>query len=802
MNIDNCDSTGPSPLAMLARTCQNIGNIMDGSVASGRFLSPMSNAIRSKQTTGYSIPVTNGGKILNNANNSHNNNNSNNNNNTNCITKLTKSKAMNLNEIIPSSFNKRNITSKYLASNDTSKMNYANSVGAAAVAAAGAGDIDQISSAFNTTTRHTTTTTTTNNIGNNNNDSVVSSLTFNPNYPLRQASPQSNLFSPINSVKTESNSSMVNNHFLKSTDLQQQTTSNALAQLARLSSSFSLPETPKLNFTNLKHANNVTEHRNAWNDIRNTTNNTTNNTTANNNNNNSNNHIHHDSNSFKRVKRRANSNSKYSNTSSDEYSSPPLAKISIKDNNYSFLMNSTNNHNYTTNRDSNCFPHYNELNTSSNNNNNSNNNHNNNINISPNMTANHRTQSPNFNYYNEQLFGNKEEDTVNIMMNSKDTQEKFSYQLARSFLDFFYGKLANSMNSELNICSNAPPPTTNTNTTTNTTTSTINTTNNNNSNNNNDNNTFKENHHESIHPSCLTSDRRTLEWLVNTNLMHRPPTNEHINPTTTNHTQSVSTTSPNTFPCLLCGQIFHGHTELCMHVYTHLLSFNLHESGKKPTQMEDALRFLQYETNAAQNHYRSSNGLLTEPKLDNSFMPFFLPPPSQLPRSGLTATTTTIPASLTTTNTTTTTHMPTLNNYNNFSSRPITDINHPTAPSESMYLFQSYLSQWLRSFSSPHSNYQLNNNDTINHNPLPNSSWLSSDMLTMHKSTDYKNWQNVLTAAYLYSLKESTNTGTVGPLPWSTTPHPAALSSIPLQNPMHRNENSNYYDMFLAQSLS
>ncbi|XP_018646948.1 hypothetical protein Smp_098300 [Schistosoma mansoni] len=648
--MTKCDSAGPSPLAMLARTCQNIGNIMDCGNSSNRFLSSNSNSIR-KQSTVSSIPVTNGRIVSNN-----NSNNSN-------TTKLNKPKAMNLNEVMSSSFNRRNTTSKYLSSNDTSRLNFSNTAGG-------------VSTDLNNSVTNT---------------AVVSSLTLNHN-TTRQLSPisiPSTLFPQVNTTKTESNLTF-NNHFLKSDDLHQ--TSNALAQLARLSSSFSLPETPKLNFTCFKNSNNVMSNRNVWNDIRNSTD-----TTANNNSN-----TQHDPNSLKRIKRRTNSNSKFSNTS-DECHSPPSAKRSTKDNHLSFFMHSMNN--YTNHHDS---THSNDTT---------------NISISSNITTNimnNRAQSPNctdFMSTNEPSFEYKE--TGNIITN-KDTQEKFSYQLAQD-------------------------------------------------------------HNESINPLCLNNERRTLEWLTNTNLMHRQQTMEPLN-STMNHTVPTST---NTFPCLLCGQIFHGHTELCMHVYTHLLAFNLQES-KKSNPIEDHLRLLHGETNPFQNN--RSNGLLTGSKNDHSFMPFFFPPPpSQLSRSALTTTTTTP----TTINAPTT--LCSVNYNNNTQFHSISDTNHSLNPSD---LFQSYLSQWFRNFSSPHSNNQLNN--MINHNLSSNLPWISSDTSIMNKSMDYKTWQNVLTAAYLYSLKESTTTGTIGEQTPTSMTNPNFLTSIPLQNSLHKNENSNYYDIFFG----
>ncbi|CAI2733585.1 unnamed protein product [Schistosoma spindalis] len=741
--MTKCDSSGPSPLAMLARTCQNIGNIMDCGNSSNRFLSSNSNSIR-KQSTVSSIPVTNG-RIINNSNGSNNSN----------ITKLNKPKVINLNEVMSSSFTKRNTTSKYLSSNDTSRLNFTNTSGSVGT--------DLNNSVINTTgkTIH------------NNNDSMVSTLTTRQQSPI---SISSTLFSSNNSTKTESNLTSFNNNFIKSDDLYQ--TSNALAQLARLSSSFSLPETPKLNFTCFKNSNHLINNRNSWNDIKNNSEHTTT-TTTNNNNNNSN--IQHDPNSLKRIKRRTNSNSKYSNTF-DECNSPPSAKRCTKDNNYSFIINSMNNY-------------INNNNTNNNNNNNNDSNHSNyelnhtpSINISSNMATNimnNRIQSPNYNNFilnNEQLFKYKE--TNNIITN-KDTQEKFSYQLARSFLDYFYGKLVNSINSESNI-SSTTTITTNNNNNNSTTTNTTTTTPTNSINNNNNNHTlFKEDYNESVNPLCINNERRTLEWLTSTNLINRQHTIEQLNPII-NHNV---TTSINTFPCLLCGQIFHGHTELCMHVYTHLLAFNVNES-KKSNYVENNMRLLHSETNQFQNN--RSNSLLIGSKNDHSFMPFFFPPPpSQLTRSAMSMTTINTPTTVCSVN-----YNNNNNNNNNIQSHPINDTNHSFNHSD---LFQSYLSQWIRSFSSPNSNNQLN--DMINHNQSSNLPWISTDNIIMNKSIDYKTWQNILTAAYLYSLKESTTTtttGTIGEQISTTMTNSNFLTSIPLQNSLHKNDNSNYYDILLG----
>ncbi|CAH8651386.1 unnamed protein product [Schistosoma haematobium] len=744
--MTKCDSSGPSPLAMLARTCQNIGNIMDCGNSSNRFLSSNSNSIR-KQSTVSSIPVTSGRVTTN---NNHNNGN----NNTN-ITKLNKPKVMNLNEVMSSSFNKRNTTSKYLSSNDTSRLNFSNTSGSVGT--------ELNNSVINTTGK---TTRNNNNNNNNNNDPVASSLTLNHN-TTRQQSPisiPSTLFSPVHSTnKTESNLTLFNNNFIKSDDLYQ--TSNALAQLARLSSSFSLPETPKLNFTCFKNSNHLINNRNSWNDSRNSTDHT-NTTTTNNNNSN----IQHDPNSLKRIKRRTNSNSKYPNTS-DECNSPPLAKRYTKDNNYSFIINSMNNYiNNNNNSDSN-HSNYGSNNTP-------------NINISSNMTTNimnNRIQSPNYNNFilnNEQLFKYKE---TNNLITNKDTHEKFSYQLARSFLDYFYGKLVNSINSESNIPSTTTISTTTTtpnNNNTNTTTTNI-------INNNHNHTLFKEDNNESVNPLCINNERRTLEWLTSTNLIHRQHTMEQLNPIT-NH--NVTTTT-NTFPCLLCGQIFHGHTELCMHVYTHLLAFNLNDT-KKSNSIEDNMRLLHCETNQLQNN--RSNGLLIGSKNDHSFMPFLFPPsPSQLTRSNLSMTTINTPTAVCSVNYNN--NNDNNNNNNNVQSHPINDTNHPFSPSD---LFQSYLSQWIRSFSSPNSNNQLN--DIINHNQSSNLPWIPTDNTIMNKSIDYKTWQNILTTAYLYSLKDTTTTGTIKEQIPTTITNSNFLTSIPLQNSLHKNDNPNYYDIFLG----
>ncbi|KAK4475332.1 hypothetical protein MN116_000787 [Schistosoma mekongi] len=362
---------------------------------------------------------------------------------------------------------------------------------------------------------------------------------------------------------------------------------------------------------------------------------------------------------------------------------------------------------------------------------------------------------------NKQLTGYKE--TSNIMHN-KDTQEKFSYQLARSFLDYFYGKLTNSINSESN---NYPSTLCHPHTVT--TNNTINT----NINNNNNNNTvYKEDHNESINPLYMNNDRRTLEWLTNINLINQQQINEQSN--LINHHQPTLTSS-NTFPCLLCGQIFNGHTELCMHVYTHLLAFSIQET-KKSNHMEEALRYLHSDTSQIRNN--RPNSLLNENKNDSSFTPFVLPPP--------------LPPSIMTTNIPTVTTASSVN-YNPLQSFSIAESNHSFNSSDSIYLFQSYLSQWLRNFSSPNSNHQLQH-EMINPSSLPNSSWISSDASTINKSMDYKTWQNILTTAYLYSMKESTSIASSGTIPSSTI----NSNSIPLQNSLQRNENSNYYDIFFG----
>ncbi|KAK4475343.1 hypothetical protein MN116_000788 [Schistosoma mekongi] len=250
--MTKCNSVGPSPLALLARTCQNIGNIMDCSISSNnRFISPTYNSTR-KQSTVCSMPITNSNRIINN-----------NNNNT---LKLTKSKGVNSNDIISPSSNKRNITTKYLCTNDTIKMNLPTT------AITGGESINQVNSVINSTTKINRN----NNNNNNSNDSIVnSSLTLHHN-TTRQSSPisiSSTLFSQVNSIKSSDTSFIFNNNFIKSNDTQQ--TSNSLEQLARLSSSFSLPETSKLNYTNLKNSNDLIDNRTVWNDIKNTANNIT-----------------------------------------------------------------------------------------------------------------------------------------------------------------------------------------------------------------------------------------------------------------------------------------------------------------------------------------------------------------------------------------------------------------------------------------------------------------------------------------------------------------------------------------------
>ncbi|VDP82137.1 unnamed protein product, partial [Schistosoma curassoni] len=354
-----------------------------------------------------------------------------------------------------------------------------------------------------------------------------------------------------------------------------------------------------------------------------------------------------------------------------------------------------------------------------------------NINISSNMTTNimnNRIQSPNYNNFilnNEQLFKYKE---TNNLITNKDTHEKFSYQLAQ------------------------------------------------------DNN-------ESVNPLCINNERRTLEWLTSTNLIHRQHTMEQLNPIT-NH--NVTTTT-NTFPCLLCGQIFHGHTELCMHVYTHLLAFNSNDA-KKSNSIEDNMRLLHCETNQLQNN--RSNGLLIGSKNDHSFMPFLFPPsPSQLTRSNLSMTTINTPTTVCSVNYNNNNDNNNNNNNsnNNVQSHPINGTDHPFNPSD---LFQSYLSQWIRSFSSPNSNNQLN--DIISHNQSSNLPWIPTDNTIMNKSIDYKAWQNILTTAYLYSLKDTTTTGTIKEQIPTTITNSNFLTSIPLQNSLHKNDNPNYYDIFLG----
>ncbi|TNN08221.1 hypothetical protein EWB00_007191 [Schistosoma japonicum] len=282
--MTKCDSVGPSPLALLARTCQNIGNIMDCGISSNnRFISPIYNSTR-KQSTVCSMPVTNSAK----------------------------SKGINSNEIISTSSNKRNITSKYQSTNDTTKVNFPTTT-----TITGGGNINLSNSMINSTSKS--------NRIHNNESMISSSLTIHHN-TTRQSSPisiSSNLLTQVNSTKSSESSFIFNNHFIKSNDSQQ--TSNSLEQLARLSSSFSLPETSKLNFTNLKNSNHSIDNRTTWNDIKNTAN------------------TQCDSNSFKRVKRRTNSNTKCSLTLLDECNSSTSVKRCLKDKNYSFLMNSMNN---------------------------------------------------------------------------------------------------------------------------------------------------------------------------------------------------------------------------------------------------------------------------------------------------------------------------------------------------------------------------------------------------------------------------------------------------------------------------
>ncbi|CAH8616063.1 unnamed protein product [Heterobilharzia americana] len=250
----NTDSVGPSPLALLARTCQNIGNIMDCGVVSNRFISPITNSTR-KQSTACSLPVANS-KIVNNSNS---------------LSKSIKPKGIIVSEATSSLVAKRNVTSKYFSVADLSKMN-SSTFG-------GSDPVNSISSSVVKASRMS--------------DSVENPSTSYQS-TARQSSPissPSNLFPHTNSAKLDS-SIAFNNNFLKADDMHQ--TSNALAQLARLSSSFSLPETPKLNFTNLKSSTNSADNRNPWNDINNGINSG---------------NMQHDTHSLKRMKRRANSTS-------------------------------------------------------------------------------------------------------------------------------------------------------------------------------------------------------------------------------------------------------------------------------------------------------------------------------------------------------------------------------------------------------------------------------------------------------------------------------------------------------------
>ncbi|CAH8616055.1 unnamed protein product [Heterobilharzia americana] len=374
------------------------------------------------------------------------------------------------------------------------------------------------------------------------------------------------------------------------------------------------------------------------------------------------------------------------------------------------------------------------------------------INISPNMTTNmmnNPSHSPNLSSlfkYNEHLQSYKE--TTNVM-NDKNTQEKFSYQLARSFLDFFYGKLASSMNPELDNCLNIQ-----------------------------NNSLYKENNHDTTNQSYLDNGGRSMEWLANTSLSNRRQTSEQLNSTV----NQTPLTSFNTFPCLLCGQVFHSHTELSMHVYTHIMTLNFHGARKSNHQMEQVLRFLHSE------HYQTRdrpNGLLSEQVNSDSFSPLFVPPPPPplLPPPPPP------PVMATSVN-----NMPTT-----CSAAQTCPISESSSPSDPMYLFHTYLSQWLTSFSNPNSNYRPS--DTTNYNHITNASWTPGSPMP-NKSAEYRNLQGILTA-YLCSLKESASTASVvseasGDIPSTRGLNSANLPSIPLQHSLHKTENSSYYDILFG----
>ncbi|VDP97383.1 unnamed protein product [Trichobilharzia regenti] len=616
MALTKSDSVGPSPLALLARTCQNIGNIMDCGVISNRFISPTSSTAR-KQSNICPLQSTNSKTINNN------------------ISKSNKSKASMPNEINSVSFSRRNVPSKYFSVSEISKVNTMSNFGGS----------DPQNSILNAAVKASRVT-----------DSTVKPPTSHQN-TNRQSSPicvPSSLFPQVNTVKMDS-SITFNNNFLKSDDIHQ--TSNALAQLARLSSSFSLPENPKLSFTNLKSSTNLSDNRNQWIDT---------------NNSNNSSHTQYDLQSLKRTKRRANSNSKYPSTP-EESTSPNSAKRYMKDDGYPSFWNPVNS--YPNNRDSDHLQS--ELENPLG------------ISISPNMTTNvmnNPSQSANWANifkYNEQLLAYKE--TSNIMHN-KDTQEKFSYHLARSFLDFFYGKLANSMNSESNNFSTTKH-----------------------------NPLYKENDQKTTNHSFSENERRPMDWLANADLLNRQQTSIPVNP---------------------------------------------------------------------------QNGVFSEQRNSDVRTPFFLPPPPILPPPPLSVVTTSAPGIPSTCSM----------NYNVAQSFSTTDpSNHSSSPSDSMYLFQSYLSQWLAHFTNSSSNYQPN--DTTNYNPMTNTSW-TSDTVVTNKSSEYENWQGILTA-YLHSLKESASFSTTSAsemqLPSTgATINTASPLTLPLPHSLHRTENPSYYDVLFG----
>nr|CAH8871094.1 unnamed protein product [Trichobilharzia regenti] len=654
---------------------------MDCGVISNRFISPTSSTAR-KQSNICPLQSTNSKTINNN------------------ISKSNKSKASMPNEINSVSFSRRNVPSKYFSVSEISKVNTMSNFGGS----------DPQNSILNAAVKASRVT-----------DSTVKPPTSHQN-TNRQSSPicvPSSLFPQVNTVKMDS-SITFNNNFLKSDDIHQ--TSNALAQLARLSSSFSLPENPKLSFTNLKSSTNLSDNRNQWIDT---------------NNSNNSSHTQYDLQSLKRTKRRANSNSKYPSTP-EESTSPNSAKRYMKDDGYPSFWNPVNS--YPNNRDSDHLQS--ELENPLG------------ISISPNMTTNvmnNPSQSANWANifkYNEQLLAYKE--TSNIMHN-KDTQEKFSYHLARSFLDFFYGKLANSMNSESNNFSTTKH-----------------------------NPLYKENDQKTTNHSFSENERRPMDWLANADLLNRQQTSIPVNPSV-HHSSSASS---NSFPCLLCGQAFHSNADLCAHVYTHLLTF--HET-KKSNNSEPVLKLLHSESTQLRNR---QNGVFSEQRNSDVRTPFFLPPPPILPPPPLSVVTTSAPGIPSTCSM----------NYNVAQSFSTTDpSNHSSSPSDSMYLFQSYLSQWLAHFTNSSSNYQPN--DTTNYNPMTNTSW-TSDTVVTNKSSEYENWQGILTA-YLHSLKESASFSTTSAsemqLPSTgATINTASPLTLPLPHSLHRTENPSYYDVLFG----